>query len=960
MQEEMRRYGDRMLTQGQTPLQVRVGANTGEVVVRSIQTGADHAEYTPIGHSTGLAARLQTLAKPGTTMISESTRRLVEGFFQLKSFGSTRLKGVTGEVEVYEVTGLGPLRTRLQRAAARGLTKFVGRQREMDALKHAAEQAQAGHGQMVAVMADPGVGKSRLFYEFKATSQSGWIVLEAFSVSHGKASAYLPVLELLSRYFEISHDDDDRKRRKRVFGKVLELGRTLEDALPYLYSLLGIVEGDDPLLQMEAQLKKRRTLEAIKRILLCESLNQPLMLILEDLHWIDEQTQELLNLLADSIGTSRILLLVNYRPEYRHDWNQKTYYTQLRLDPLRAAGAGEMLAALLGDDHQLVPLRRLVIERTEGNPFFMEEIVQALLEEGVLARNGSISLVKPLNEVKLPPTVQGVVASRIDRLQPAHKELLQTISIIGREFPLALVRRLVAKPDDELGQALAELQLAEFIYEQPAVGDIEYIFKHALTQEVAYGSVLIKRRREAHEQVAQAIEALYENQVDEHLSELAYHYRRSDNSFKAVDYLKRAAQQAAGRSAVSEAESQIREALAILVAGPATPDRDPRELELQTALCTLLVSRSFAAPEREDPLRRAYELCERLGDQRETLSVLFQLGQFYIMRARYSEARQLTERALTLASSVGELILAAGVHENLAECNFWTGDLPRAMVYFERTVAECEKTSAPALIRVYGFDLLVISAGFLSLVELLIGRPDLAIEWERRVIERARSSSHPYSHAFGLQMAAVPRWARRDIKGTSEILIRARQICEEYGFHEIGGLVKQMDGWARFWQGERAFGIAEINQAIEDLNAVGSLSLTPWRLAGLAEMELESGEIGAAEVHLKEELEALNSTQESWYEPEVYRIAAKLMVQRPEIDPIAVEEYLLRAIEIARVQGAKWWELRSSVSLAGLLRDTDRRDKARTMLGEIYTCFTEGFELPDLKEAKKLLEELNG
>jgi len=314
MQEEMRRYGDRMRTQGQTPLQVRVGVNTGEVVVRSIQTGADHTEYTPIGHSTGLAARLQTLATPGTTMISGSTRRLVEGFFQLKSCGPARLKGVTEQIEIYEVTGPGPLRTRLQRAAARGLTRFVGREHEMEALKRGLERSKTGHGQVMAAVADPGVGKSRLFYEFKALSHSGCMVLEAYSVSHGKASAYLPVIELLREYFEIGGDDDDRKRRERILGKVLGLDRTLEETLPYFYSLYGIVEAADPLVRMDPQIKRRRTLEAIKRVLLRESLNQPLVVMFEDLHWIDSETQALINLLVDAITNSRILLLVNYRP----------------------------------------------------------------------------------------------------------------------------------------------------------------------------------------------------------------------------------------------------------------------------------------------------------------------------------------------------------------------------------------------------------------------------------------------------------------------------------------------------------------------------------------------------------------------------------------------------------------------------------------------------------------------
>jgi class 3 adenylate cyclase len=318
MQEELKRYSAKVVADGSSPIQGRVGINTGEVVVRSIQTGAGQVEYTPIGHTTNLASRMQTAAPVGSIAVSENTRRLCEGYFVLKPLGATKVKGVSEPVNVYEVTGLGPLRTRLQRSAGRGLTKFVGREREMEAMRAAADRATSGHGQIVAAMAEAGTGKSRLYFEFKTTSQSGWMVLETFSVSHGKASAYLPVLDLLHGYFKIAGGDDERTRREKVYGKVLTLDRALEDAVPYLFGLLGIVEGDDPLAQMDGQLKKRRTLEAIKRIVLRESLNQPLMLIFEDLHWIDEATQEFLNLLAESLGTAKILLLVNYRPEYSH------------------------------------------------------------------------------------------------------------------------------------------------------------------------------------------------------------------------------------------------------------------------------------------------------------------------------------------------------------------------------------------------------------------------------------------------------------------------------------------------------------------------------------------------------------------------------------------------------------------------------------------------------------------
>src|ERR1700687_3536780 len=342
------------------------------------------------------------------------------------------------------------------------------------------------------------------------------MVLETISVSHGKASAYLPVIDLLRNYFDISVTDDERKRREKVNGKVLTLDRALENSIPYLFSLLGIVEGDDPLGQMDGQAKKRRTLEAIKRILLRESLNQPLMVIFEDLHWIDEATQELLNLLADSIGTAKILLLVNYRPEYSHQWGSKTYYTQLRLDPLGRASADEMLSALLGDGADLAQLKRVIIDKTEGNPFFMEETVQVLLDEGALVREGSATrLTRPIAELKIPPTVQGILAARIDRLPADQKDLLQTLAVIGKEFALSLVRAVVSKSDDELTRMLSNLQLGEFIYENPAIGDVEYSFKHALTQEVAYNSLLTERRKELHRRTAVAIESLYAARLED-------------------------------------------------------------------------------------------------------------------------------------------------------------------------------------------------------------------------------------------------------------------------------------------------------------------------------------------------------------------------------------------------------------------------------------------------------------
>ncbi|HEV8719001.1 MAG TPA: adenylate/guanylate cyclase domain-containing protein, partial [Candidatus Binatia bacterium] len=571
MQEEMRQYADQVRLKYGVPLSLRVGLNTGEVVLRSIRKDDLHTDYVPVGHSTNLAARMEQMAAPGSILITEQTRKLTEGYFALKALGAAAIKGVEEPLNVYEVLGAGPLRTRLQVAARRGLTRFVGRHNELAQLQRALERAKAGHGQIVGVMGEPGLGKSRLFYEFKLTSQSACLVLEAYSVSHGKASPYLPVIELLKTYCQIQPQDDERTRRERVIGKVLGLDRSLEDTLPYLLALLDSEEAISSLHQMDPQLRRRRTFAALKRLFLRESLNHPLTLIFEDLHWIDNETQGFLDALSESLASTRVLLLVNYRPEYRQEWGQKTYYTQVRLAPLSKAEAEELLDVLLGipggavREPSLQQLKQLILEKTEGTPFFMEEVVQTLAEERILTgERGHYRLDKSPTGLHISPTVHGVLAARIDRLAADEKALLQQLAIIGREFPLSLVRHVVTRPEDELYRLLSALQRKEFLYEQPAFPEGEYLFKHALTQEVAYNSVLQERRKALHECTAQAIEALYSANREEHYSELAHHYSRSGNTQKAVQYLGLAGQQATQRSANAEAITHLTTALELL------------------------------------------------------------------------------------------------------------------------------------------------------------------------------------------------------------------------------------------------------------------------------------------------------------------------------------------------------------------------------------------------------------
>ena len=538
MQDAMRRYSDQVRLSHGVPLAMRVGMNTGEVVVRLIRKDDLHTDYVPVGHATNLAARMEQMATPGSILITEATQKLIAGYFDLKALGAATIKGRAEPLHVYEVIGTGPLRTRLQVTAQRGLTRFVGRQQELAQLQNALLRVKAGQGQMVGIKGEPGVGKSRLFHEFKLFCQRECVVLEASAVSHGSNTPYLPVIELLKSYCDMQPHDDKRTHRARVIGRVLSLDRSLEDTLPYLSALLDIEEQPSPLQEVAPHTLRQHINDALARLWLAESTNQPLVLMCEDLHWVDGATQACLDTLSECLAAVRILLLVNYRPEYQPAWKQQLYFTEVQLVSLGTVETDEFLTLLLGSDDSLTELKHQVLTTTEGIPFFMEEVVQTLVDEQILrGQRSNYRLVQPVTDLRIPPTVQGVLAARIDRLAPAEKALLQQLAVIGRECPLALVRQIIAQPEDELYHLLAALQDKGFLYEQPGFPDVEYVFKHALTQEVAYNSMLIERRKVLHQQTAAAIEQLFHHQLEEHYTALARHYSSSGNTDKAIQYL---------------------------------------------------------------------------------------------------------------------------------------------------------------------------------------------------------------------------------------------------------------------------------------------------------------------------------------------------------------------------------------------------------------------------------------
>jgi class 3 adenylate cyclase len=524
MQETVRQYATEVQRTQGVPIHIRVGLNAGDVVVRAI--GSDlHMDYTAVGQTTHLAARMEQMAMPGSILITAAVLALAEGFIEVKPLGLVPVKGLAALVEVYEVVDVGPVRTRLQAAVIRGLTRFVGRDPELDTLKQALARAGAGHGQVVALMGEAGVGKSRLVYEFlHAQHTQGWLRLTSSSVSYGKATPYLPVLDLLTGYCGIDSRDDLRRRREKVVGKVLGLDEALRPTLPAILALLEVPVDEPQWQALDPPQRRQRTLDAIKRLLLRESQVQPLLLVFEDLHWIDTETQALLDSLVESLPTAQLLLLVNYRPEYQHGWGSKTYYTQLRLDPLPPVSAQALLQALLGDDASLAPLTPLLVTRTEGNPFFLEESVRTLVETSVLVGEpGAYRLAQPLDTLHMPATVQAMLAARIDRLPPEEKRLLQTAAVIGTEVPLPVLQAIAELPEVEVHRGLVHLQAAEFLYETRLFPDQAYTFKHALTHEVAYGSLLQERRRLLHARIVEALEELAPDRVAEQVERLAHH-----------------------------------------------------------------------------------------------------------------------------------------------------------------------------------------------------------------------------------------------------------------------------------------------------------------------------------------------------------------------------------------------------------------------------------------------------
>jgi class 3 adenylate cyclase/tetratricopeptide (TPR) repeat protein len=959
MQDALRRYSTEVRRTHGVEVQIRVGLNSGEVVVRAI--GNDlHMDYSAIGETTHLAARMEQLAPPGTIRLTAGTLRLVEGFMRVTALGPVPVKGLAEPVEVYELVGASALRQRLQAAAVRGLTPFVGRQTELDVVQRALAQASAGQGQVVALVGEAGVGKSRLVYEVIHSHRTeGWRVLESASVSYGKATPYYPIIELLKRYAHVEEQDDTRTIRAKVTGQVLTLDDALQPAIPALLALLDAVPEDSPFLALDPPQRRRRTLDGLKRVLLRESQGQPLLLVFEDLHWVDTETQALLDSLIESLPTAQLLLLVNYRSEYQHGWGSKTFYTQLRLDPLPPARAEALLQALVGEEASLVPLKRLLIERTAGNPFFLEESVRTLLEtQALVGERGVYRLAQPLQNIQVPATVQAVLATRIDRLPPEEKHLLQTASVIGTEVPFPLLQAIAEVPEEVLHRGLTHLQAAEFLYETRLFPECAYTFKHALTHEVAYGSLLLERRRGLHARIVEALEALVGEQVAEPVEHLAQHALRGEMWDKALVYCRQAGEKAMARSAYREAVGYFEQALAALQQLPETRNTREQAIDLRLALRSALGPVSYGFGRILALLREAESLATALDDPRRLAQVSRFLSRHFHLMGAHDQAITAAQRALTFATAGGDAVPQVLANDRLGLAYESQGDYRRAIDCFRQTVIALDEAQ-----RRERFGQVILPAVH-SRANLARCHAELGTFAEGRALGEeglriAEAVAHPASLLYASWGISLLALRHGDVRGVLPRLERAVGLCQDADLLGYFPLVASALGAAYTLDGRVADAVPLLTQAVEQSMARERIDIQALCLLPLIEAHVLAGPLEEAHALAERTLALAREHQERGHQAHALHLLGEIAARRDPPDVAPAEAHYQQALTLADQLEMRPLVAHCHLGLGTLYLKIGRFEQARAELSAtigLYHALDMTFWLPQAEAALAQVE----
>jgi class 3 adenylate cyclase/predicted ATPase len=939
-------------------LQTRVGIATGLVVVGDLIGEGSAQEQSVIGETPNLAARLQTLAEPDTVVIAGGTRRLVGDLFEYRDLGAVEVKGIAAPVPAWQVLRPSGVASRFEALRGSVLTPLVGRDEEIDLLARRWACAKAGDGQVVLISGEPGLGKSRITEALdEHLHVEPHFRLRYFCSPYHQDSALFPFIDQLGRAAGFASDDLPMAKLEKIEA-LLARAAPPDENVAFLADLLSLPAAErHPLPNLTSQRKKERTLEALIHQLKGLAQQEPVVMVFEDAHWIDPTSLELLDLTVERVRSLPVLLVVTFRPEFQAPWTGQPQVTTLALNRLDRRDRTVLVEQIAGGRALPDEVVAQIADRTDGVPLFVEELTKSVLESGLLREEGDRYVLDgALPAFAIPTTLHASLLARLDRLASVRL-VAQIGATIGREFSYELLRAVSRLPEDELQVSLARLVASELVFQRGTPPDALYTFKHALVQDAAHSSLLRGARQKLHAQIAGALETHSPEIMENQPELLAQHYAEAGLVEKSVALWGEAGRRSVARSAMAEAAAQYHKGLDQLALLPDDPKRKRQELELRSSLSAVLIAvKGFAAPETGDAYARARKLWEKLGSPGEFLQIPYGQSRYHMNRGELDLAQRLDKDLLRLSRQRND---AAGLvlgHYSSGRTLVFAGRFASSRSQLEEAVALYNPISHGSLVQQAAVDPQVASQAYLGIVLFCLGFPDQALARSSAAVAEARRLAHPPSLASSLMNGTTVLLLVGDDAALDERANQLVAVTTEQGFPFWGAVGTIYRGWVKVKNGDVAEGISLLRSGSTAYRATGARVWMPYHIALLARAYEIAGQIEEGLTQLDDALQIVERTGERWLDAELYRHKGQLLLRQGHSE--AAEELYRNALRIAEQQQAKLWELRASVSLARLRRDQGRRAEARDLLAPVYDWFTGGFDTPDLKEAKSLLDEL--
>jgi class 3 adenylate cyclase/predicted ATPase len=942
------------------PLNVRLGVASGLVVVGDLIGAGSAQERGVVGETPNLAARLQAMAQPGILVIAESTRRQIGALFEIEDLGAQPLAGFAEPQHAWRVVGDSGVVSRFEALRSQA-APLVGRDEEVDLLLRRWQQAKDGEGRVVLFSGEPGIGKSRLTVALsEAIAGEPHTRLRYFCSPHHHDSALHPFITQIERAAGFARDERAEQKLGKLRG-LLAPGARGDDEIELLAELLSLPNSAADL-NLSPQRKRQKLFEALLHQLESLARSRPVLMVFEDAHWIDPSSRELLDLIFTRVSELDVLLVVTFRPEFQHAWSGQPHVSMLALNRLGerdGATLVERLAGNAGLSHEIVDE---IVDRADGVPLFVEELTKAVLESADRDNCAAAVLAaSPLPNLAIPATLHASLIARLDRLGPVAKEVAQIGAMIGREFSYELIQPVAQRPKPDLETALDRLTNAGLLFCRGMPPHSSYLFKHALVQDAAYATLLRARRQQLHAAIARALEREFHEIVAAQPELLAHHYTEASLRQPAIDNWLRAGERAIEGSANPEAIAHLTRGLKLLEDLPESSQRDEKELAFQVALQTPLFAARFGSAEGERAAQRAVELSRKVGgaDQRPLVRALFGLSFTYSARGKIRVGREVAEQMLAVAGRLQEPEPLAYAHNLMGNTLFWLAELGTARMHLENGIALYQPEWSRSLAFRFGFNCASTCHFFLGRALWHLGYPDRALASAEQAVTIAEEVSHPVSRASALSWAAALHQLRGEVGRAREVAeidlaLTAGEIIPFFRAHGV-----MLRGWALVEEGQGEEGIAQLREGYAAYRAIGAQIECPHWLALVAEAYRDTGRPAEGLHPIAEALDYVGQTGIVYYEPELHRLAGELRLRLGQAAEQQAEASFCRALEIARNQRAKSWELRAATSLARLWGKKSRRAQARDLLAPVYDWFTEGFDTADLKDAKALLDELS-